>query len=122
MSTPDPTRTAIRMLFRAIDEADWGVVEALMHPAVEYEHTGFLPFRGRDAVMNYYRNVRPFTRGEHILESVTQEGDRVVCCGRFTGKRRDGLEISVLFADVIQFENRKIRRRRVYHCEFKAPV
>jgi len=122
MNNPGTLQIPIKMLFRAIDECDWGVLEALLHPASEYEESGFLPFRGRDAVMNFYRHVRPFQRGEHIIEAVTQDGDRVVCWGRFTGKHRDGAEVSVLFADIIQFENRKIRRRRVYHCEPKAPV
>jgi ketosteroid isomerase-like protein len=122
MSNPDPLKMACKMLFRAIDEADWGVLEALLHPAAEHEESGFLPFRGRDAVMNFYRNVRPFARGEHIIEFIAQDGDRAVCWGRFLGKRRDGIEVSVLFADIIQFENRKVRKRRIYHCEPKAVV
>jgi len=122
MNNPGTLDIPIKMLFRAIDETDWGVLEALMHPASEYEESGFLPFRGRDAVMNFYRNVRPFGRGEHIIESIAQDGDRVVCWGRFNGKRHDGIQVSVLFADIIQFENRKIRKRRVYHCEPKVGV
>ena len=122
MSTPDPLKLVTRMLYRAIDESDWSVLESLMHPACEHEESGFLPFRGRDAVVNFYRNVRPIARGEHIIEFVAQDGDRMFCCGRFVGKRRDGIEVSLLFADVIQFENRKIRRHRIYHCDPKAPV
>jgi ketosteroid isomerase-like protein len=119
MNAPDPVKTAMRLFLRAIDEEDWGVVEALLHPAVEYDVSGFVPFRGRDAVMNYYRNVRPVAIGEHIIESILADGDSGACWGRFTGKRRDGAEISVWFADIMQFENRKIRRRRVYYCEPK---
>jgi ketosteroid isomerase-like protein len=122
MSTPDPGKTAVRMLFRAIDEADLGVLEALLHPLSEYEESGYLPFRGRESVMNFYRNVRSFARSEHIIESVSQDGDRLICCGRFLGKRRDGTEVSILFADIIQFENRKIRKRRVYHCEPRSSL
>jgi ketosteroid isomerase-like protein len=116
----DPLRTVMRLLLRSIDSKDWGVVEALLHPATEYDVSGFVPFRGRDAVMNYYRNVRPVAQGEHIIESMMVDGDSGVCWGRFSGKLRDGEEISVWFADVMQFENRKIRKRRVYYCEPKV--
>jgi ketosteroid isomerase-like protein len=122
MSTTDPLKLATRMLFRAIDEADWPLLESLMHPASEYEESGFLPFRGRESVMNFYRNVRQFARSEHIIESVNQDGDRVICCGRFLGKRQDGVEVNLLFADVIQFENKKIRKRRAYRCEPRSSL
>jgi ketosteroid isomerase-like protein len=120
MSTPDPLQTPIRMLLRSIDSADWGVVEALLHPQTEYEVSGFLPFRGRDAVMTYYRTLRPIRKGEHIIESVVSDGTRAVVCGRFNGTRTDGLDFSILFADAMTFEEKKIRKRRVYYCEPKA--
>lgn len=122
MSTPDPLHTAVKLFYRSLDAADWSVVEALLHPAAELEESGYLPFRGREAIMNFFRNVRPFDRGEHLLESMIADGDRVICWGRFTAKRRDGIEVSRLFAETLQLENRKIRRRRVYHCELKAPA
>lgn len=112
----NPAYTAMRMLLRAIDAADWHVVEALFHPQVEYEVGGHLPLRGREAVMSYYRNVRQIRKGEHLLEGMIAEGSHGTCWGRFNATRTDGAEISVLFADVMTFEDRKIRRRRVYYC------
>lgn len=122
MSTapPDPLQTAIKMLLRTIDSQDWGVVEALLHAQTEYEVSGFLPFRGRDAVMNYYKVLRPIRKGEHLIESSIIDGNRAVVWGRFAGTRKDGLDFSLLFADVMTFEDKKIRKRRVYYCEPKA--
>lgn len=108
------------MLLRAIDAADWMVVEALHHPQAEYEVSGQPPFRGREAIMNYYRHARLIRKGEHLVESMTTAGTHGVCWGRFNATRHDGTEISVLFADILQFEQNKIRKRRVYYCEPKA--
>ena len=110
----------MRMLLRAIDAADWMVVESLFHPQAEYEVSGQRPMRGREAIMNYYRNVRAMGKGEHLIESMVAEGDNAVCWGRFNGTRRDRTEISILFSDVMQFEQNKIRKRRVYYCEPKV--
>ena len=121
MTDNDPTRTAMRMLLRSIDAADWQVVEALLHLQVEYEVSGNVPMRGRDAVMNYYRNVRPVRSGEHLLESMAVEGSTGICWGRFNATLKDGQETTLLFADVMTFEDRKVRKRRVYFCEPRPP-
>lgn len=113
---PNPLHTAMRMLLRSIDAAEWTVVEALFHPQAEYEVSGHLPLRGREAIMNYYRNVRPIRKGEHLVEGMAVEGTHGTCWGRFNATQKDGVEISVLFADIMTFEERKIRKRRVYYC------
>lgn len=107
----------MRLLLRAIDAADWLVVESLFHPQAEYEVSGHRPMRGRDAIMTYYKNVRPIRKGEHLIESMAVEGNNGVCWGRFNATRQDGTELSVLFADIMTFEDRKIRKRRVYFCD-----
>ncbi len=118
--TPNPIHTIMRMLLRAIDAADWGVVESLIHPQGDYEVSGYRPMRGRDAIMTYYKDVRPIRKGEHQIESMAVEGSNGVCWGRFNATRQDGMVISVPFADVMQFEQGKIRKRRVYYCEPKV--
>ena len=70
MPTPNPAHTVMRMLLRAIDAADWMVVESLFHPQAEYEVSGQRPMRGRESIMNYYRNVRAIRKGEHLIESM----------------------------------------------------
>lgn len=114
---PNPHHTIMRMLLRSIDAAEWTVVEALFHPQAEYEVSGQPPLRGREAIMNYYRHGRAIRKGEHLIESMVAEGNNGVCSGRFNATRTDGTELSVLFADSMQFEQNKIRKRRVYYCE-----
>lgn len=116
MTQPDPVRLAIKMLYNAIDHEEWMVLEALLHPQTEFQVNNFVPFRGRDAVMNFYRNLRGMKKGEHLIEALAVDGSNGVCWGRFTGTKNDGLEISVLFAEVLTFEDKKIKRRREYHC------
>ena len=113
----NPVHAIMRMLLRAIDAADWMEVGSLFHPQAEYEVSGQPPIRGRDGIMNYYRNVRAIRKGEHLIDSMAAEGDNGVCWGRFNATREDGTEISVLFSDVMQFEQNRIWTRRVYYCE-----
>ncbi len=112
----------MRMLLRSIDTADWMVVESLFHPQAEYEVSGQKPMRGREAIMNYYKIVRDIRKGEHLIEAMIAEGGHGACWGRFNATRQDGIEISVLFADAMHFEQNKIKKRRVFYCEPKAGV
>lgn len=114
---PNPHHTIMRMLLRSIDAAEWTVVEALFHPQAEYEVSGLPPMKGRDTIMNYYRHVRDVRKGEHIVEAMVAEGNHAACWGRFTATRADNSAFSVLFADTMEFEQAKIRKRRVYYCE-----
>jgi ketosteroid isomerase-like protein len=114
---PNPHHTIIRMLLRSIDAAEWTVVEALFHPQAEYEVSGHPVMKGREAIMNYYRHARDVRRGEHIVEAIVAEGKNAACWGRFTATRADNSAFSILFADTMQFEQAKIRKRRVYYCE-----
>ena len=120
MTTTDPFRIPIKLLLNAIDRQEWMVMEALLHPQTEFEVSHFIPFRGRDSVLNYFRNLRSMRKSDHLIEGVAIEGNHGICWGRFNAASQDGTEISVLFADVMQFEQNKIRKRRVYYCEPKV--
>lgn len=104
----------IETLLRAIDERDWIALEGLLHPDSSYEVPGFPSYRGRAAIMDYYRHVRPIESGRHELEFMVAEGLRVVACGRFTGLKRDGSQVALLFADAVAFDEGLIISRRVY--------
>ena len=116
MSTPDPIRLAIRILFNAVDHQEWSVLGALLLPQAELQVSNFIPFRGRDSALNYFRNLRSMKKSEHLMEGVAIEGAHGICWGRFTGTKNDGGDISYLFTDVLSFEDKKIRRWREYHC------
>lgn len=120
MTGADPLRIPIKMLFNAIDSQEWKVLEALLHPQTEFLVSGFIPFRGRDAVINFYRTLRSVRKGEHLIESIVVDGDQAICWGRFNGTKNDGSEVSLLFADIITYEDKKIKRRSEYYCELKV--
>jgi ketosteroid isomerase-like protein len=118
---PEPLQDTVRRFLRAVDEQDWKAVESLLHPSAEFEMPGQLPFRGRERVMGYYGSARPVVSSEHVLEAIIVDGNRAACWGRVTGQRKDGSEASILFTEVMQFEDGKIRRLRAYVCEPKTP-
>jgi ketosteroid isomerase-like protein len=123
MSDPESLKNTIRRFLGAVDAQDWKAVESLLHPAAEFEMPGQLPFRGREKVMSYYTGAaRPVVSSEHNLEAIVVDGNRAACWGRVTGKRKDGSEASILFTEVMQFEDGKIRKLRAYVCEPKVSV
>jgi ketosteroid isomerase-like protein len=107
----------MQALLAAIDAADWDKLHGMLHERSRYEVPGQPPFEGRDAVMHYYRALRPIASGRHDVESIVVDGDRAVCCGRFRGERRDGSRIDLSFADVVLFAAGLILTRRVYFHE-----
>lgn len=120
MQQSHPYQTIAKLLLRSIDQKDWNVVESLMHPKAKYEMSGYKPFMDRDAIMNYYRNLRPIATGEHYIESMMVGKEKAIVWGRFVGKKNDGYELLLMFADLMFFdENKKIKQRRVYNCELK---
>ena len=116
MTTTDPFRIPIKLLLNAIDRQEWMVMEALLHPQTEFQVSNFIPFRGRDSVLNYFRNLRSMRKSEHLIEGVAIEGNHGICWGRFMGTKPDNSETTFLFTIVLTFEDKKIRRWREYHC------
>ena len=108
---------AIEALLTAIDNQDWDSLSKLLCDDTVYEVSGFPRFEGKQAVMDYYENIRPILSSTHTIKSIVTEGDKCVCCGVFVGMKKDGERIDILFADVISFENFKIKQRRVYFCQ-----
>ena len=106
----------ITNLLDAIDQQDWDALSSLLHDDTEYEVTGFPLFRGKAAVIHYYESLRPVRSGSHRIDTIIKDRDCAVCCGQFTGTKKNGEEIDLLFSDVLKFEDNKIRQRRVYFC------
>jgi len=121
MTKSHPFQTIAKLLLRSIDQKDWDVVSSLLHPKTKYEVSGYMPFIGRDAVMKYYQTIRPIESGEHFVESMMIGKDKAVCWGRFFGKNHGGLDVVIMFADIMIFEEKKIVQRRVYNCDIKSP-
>ena len=107
----------VEALLMAIDNCDWDSLSKLLSTDTVYEVSGFPRFDGKDAVMDYYENIRPIESGEHTIDSIVAEENKAVCCGRFVGTKKNGELVDVLFADELGFENFRIKQRRVYFCQ-----
>jgi uncharacterized protein len=107
----------MQVLLTAIDHQDWDSLSKLLSDDTIYDGSGFPRFEGKSAVMDYYENIRPIKFGTHTIESIISEGNKGVCCGHFSGVKKDGERVELLFADEIGFENFKIKQRRVYFCQ-----
>ena len=108
---------AIKALLVALDNEDWDSFAKLLDNDAVYEVSGYPRFEGKRAIMDYYENIRPIKSGTHIIESIFTDADKAVCCGKFSGLKKDGERIDLFFADEISFENFKIKQRRVYFCQ-----
>ena len=60
----------IEALLTAIDNCDWDSLSKLLSDDTVYEVSGFPRFEGREAVMDYYENIRPIESGEHTINSI----------------------------------------------------
>ena len=107
----------MQTLLTVIDEQDWDSLAKLLSDESVYEVSGFPRFEGKREVMDYYENIRPIKSGKHYITSILTDGDRGVCCGKFSGEKKDGEKIDLFFVDEINFENFKIKKRRVYFCQ-----
>ncbi len=112
------SKATIREYFNAVDNADVDRLLATFHEDVIYERPGYPPIRGIDELRDFYENVRVLASGSHDLEHIIVDGEKGVCWGEFSGKKHDGSEVDVRFADVYTFEDKKIKRRRTF---FYAP-
>ncbi len=104
-------------LLTAIDNQDWDSLAKLFSEDALYEVTGFPVYTGRKAIMDYYENIRPIQTGAHSIGSIYTNENAAVCCGNFTGMKKNGERVDLGFADELEFENFKIKNRRVYFCQ-----
>lgn len=104
----------VRGMFAAIDAADWEALERCFHPDVVYERPGLEPLVGRDRLLRYYREERPIVRGRHDLEHVVVQDGAGASWGRLEAVLADGTEAAEGFADVYEFADGLIRRRRTH--------
>ena len=110
-------RTIVDRLLAAIDARDWQALGALLTEDSRYTVSGYPSFAGRDAVLHYYRELRPIASGSHRIDGVVAEPGHAVSWGRFAGVKTDGTTVDVLFADVLELSGSCIQARQVYFCE-----
>jgi len=102
----------ILRMFKAIDSHDWVALEDIYHHDAVYERGGYVPFVGVNAIMEFYRTARVLATGEHRLDRIVTEDSCSACWGRFEGRKKNGADVNVMFADVYRVESGKIIFRR----------
>lgn len=107
-------REIVERLFEVVDSQQWDRLADVFHPNAVYERPGYKPLVGRDAVIDFYRNIRIISSGQHQLADCIEEGNVAACHGRFTGLSRTGEELDEQFADFYSFEDDLIRTRKSY--------
>jgi len=117
MNTSNYIPEMMEALLTAIDEEDWSSLEKLLGDESIYEVSGFPRFEGKRAVMDYYETIRPIKSGKHFITSILTDGDKGICSGKFSGVKNNGEKVDLFFIDEINFENFKIKQRRVYFCQ-----
>jgi ketosteroid isomerase-like protein len=107
----------VRSLFSVIDSANWERVQQFFHTDVVYRRPGYASIDGIARVMDFYRNERIISRGQHDVEGVVSHGEQIVCWGIFNGILKSGDEVSVRFADVYQTKNGSIIARETFFSQ-----
>lgn len=85
-----------------------------------YRRPGYEPMRGRHALEAFYGGERVIESGSHTLDQLLVDGASVAVRGRFEGRLRDGSQVTVGFADFIDYDadGRAVERRSY----FEAPA
>jgi len=88
----------------------------LFAPDVTYVRSGPRELDGLEELREFYLNERPL-RGEHTVEDVLVDGDRVAVRGRYDGvKTTDGEDVTFGFADFLRFDDDgKIAERNTFN-------
>lgn len=102
-------------LFRAIDRKDVDAILEFMTPGGVFRFGNAPGIQGheaiRAAVSAFYDS---FSAIRHELDRVWADGNTLVCEGRTTYTRHDGIEVKVPFADVFDLEGDRIAKYVIY--------
>lgn len=102
-------------LFAAIDARDGaGFVSYLTEDAV-FRFGSAPPVQGRDAILAAVDGFFTTIAGcSHQITNSLRKGDTLVCEGNVTYTRHDGSEITLPFADVLEYEGALIGHYKIY--------
>jgi ketosteroid isomerase-like protein len=104
-----------RHYYATVDAGDVdGVLDWFADDAV-YHRPGYEPMEGREALAAFYGGERVIEAGAHALDTLVVSGSSVAVRGTFTGRLKDGSEVSLGFADFIDYDAQgRARERRSY--------
>jgi steroid delta-isomerase len=109
----------VRSYYRLVDACDYARMLELFADDAVYRRPGYAPLVGKSALAEFYLAVRVIDSGRHELLSILVQDDSAAVQGRFTGRLKDGTEVSLNFADFFRFHGGRIVERNTY---FDAPA
>jgi ketosteroid isomerase-like protein len=108
------SRTVIEAMFDAIDGEDWRRLSDFYAPDCQYERPGFELISGVDELLHFYKELRPISRGKHLIHYTAEEQPIFFSTGTFDGSLRNGSRIDLEFTDIYIFKQRRIHRRKTF--------
>ncbi|WP_255197613.1 nuclear transport factor 2 family protein [Halorarius litoreus] len=96
---------AVRSYYEYVDSEAYEALFDLFSPDITYVRSGPRELDGIDELREFYLQERPL-RGEHTVDDLLVDGDRVAVRGRYEGRKlTDGEEITFGFADFLRFDD-----------------
>lgn len=116
MTAPDLREATLRY-YRAVDAGDVDGVIDWFAPEAVYHRPGYAPMTGREALRAFYAGDRVIESGTHRLDQLLVDGSAVAVRGVFTGRLKDGSEVTVGFSDFVDYDGqgRALQRRSYFH-------
>ena len=104
----------VKFYYQSIDREDIAAALAFFSPNAVYRRPGYDALRGYGAISTFYHEERVITGGQHELEAVIEDGNRIAVRGRFKGTLRSGESTSIRFADFWRFAGSLVVERDTY--------
>ena len=102
-----------RLYYAKVDGGDVDWIVDLFAEDATYRRAD-AEYEGKAEIEAFYRAGRKI-RGEHVLNEIIDQDDRVMVTGEFVGTGVDGAPKRVAFADVWVFDERsRVVERRTY--------
>lgn len=96
-----PTELA-QQYYTTVDSGDAEATADLFAPDAVYHRGGYEPMIG-SVIRDFYRGDRVIESGSHTVTTLVAQQNTVAVQGEFTGRLKDGSEVSIGFADFFVF-------------------
>ena len=104
-----------RGYYDAVDRGDNAAVLDWFSDDAVYHRPGYAPMEGRAALDQFYGGERVIESGAHRIDQLLVDGSSASVRGVFTGKLKDGSQVTVGFADFIDYDaDGRAHERRSY--------
>ncbi|WP_428640799.1 nuclear transport factor 2 family protein [Roseibium sp.] len=114
-TTGNSNRPLLAALYSAVDAFDAEAVGALLTRDVGFQLGNFGEISGKQAVIDANRAFfETIAAMRHTITGIWSEDRTVICAGTVHYTRKDGTELEVPFATVLELSSGQIRDYRVF--------